>query len=159
MGCARCHDHKFDPIATSDYYALAGIFKSTRTMLSHRVDSKWNATGLGDAQAALRLDDLEQIIDRHDNAAGQRQHQADARRGARGPRRSCSRTPRQEYAAIPKAMAVVEGSVGDLRDLPARQPPDARAGRARAASRRSWRAATSRRSTATQSGRLELAAG
>ena len=28
-GCARCHDHKFDPIPTSDYYALAGIFYST----------------------------------------------------------------------------------------------------------------------------------
>ena len=27
--CARCHDHKFDPIPTSDYYALAGIFTST----------------------------------------------------------------------------------------------------------------------------------
>jgi cytochrome c553 len=27
--CARCHDHKFDPIPTADYYALAGIFKST----------------------------------------------------------------------------------------------------------------------------------
>ena len=26
LGCARCHDHKFDPIPTSDYYALAGIF-------------------------------------------------------------------------------------------------------------------------------------
>ena len=30
LGCARCHDHKFDPIPTRDYYALAGIFKSTR---------------------------------------------------------------------------------------------------------------------------------
>ena len=28
-GCARCHDHKFDPIPTTDYYALAGIFHST----------------------------------------------------------------------------------------------------------------------------------
>ncbi len=28
-GCARCHDHKFDPIPTADYYALAGIFRST----------------------------------------------------------------------------------------------------------------------------------
>ena len=32
LECARCHDHKFDPITTADYYALAGIFKSTRTM-------------------------------------------------------------------------------------------------------------------------------
>lgn len=31
VACARCHDHKFDPILTSDYYALAGIFASTRT--------------------------------------------------------------------------------------------------------------------------------
>ena len=30
--CARCHDHKFDPIAMNDYYALAGIFHNTRTV-------------------------------------------------------------------------------------------------------------------------------
>ena len=29
VACARCHDHKFDPIPTKDYYALAGIFAST----------------------------------------------------------------------------------------------------------------------------------
>ena len=32
LGCARCHDHKFDPVAQSDYYALAGIFYSTRML-------------------------------------------------------------------------------------------------------------------------------
>jgi hypothetical protein len=30
LSCARCHDHKFDPIPTSDYYALYGFFQSTR---------------------------------------------------------------------------------------------------------------------------------
>jgi hypothetical protein len=29
VSCARCHDHKFDPISMSDYYALAGVFAST----------------------------------------------------------------------------------------------------------------------------------
>ena len=29
VACARCHDHKFDPISTKDYYALAGVFAST----------------------------------------------------------------------------------------------------------------------------------
>jgi len=28
LACARCHDHKFDPISTADYYSLAGIFRS-----------------------------------------------------------------------------------------------------------------------------------
>ena len=32
LGCARCHDHKFDPVSQSDYYALAGIFYSTRML-------------------------------------------------------------------------------------------------------------------------------
>ena len=30
VACARCHDHKFDPISSEDYYALAGVFASTR---------------------------------------------------------------------------------------------------------------------------------
>ena len=34
LACARCHDHKFDPISTEDYYALAGIFFSTRVIPS-----------------------------------------------------------------------------------------------------------------------------
>ena len=32
LACARCHDHKFDPITTRDYYALAGIFFSTHIL-------------------------------------------------------------------------------------------------------------------------------
>jgi len=31
VSCARCHDHKLDPISQQDYYALAGIFRSTQT--------------------------------------------------------------------------------------------------------------------------------
>lgn len=40
IGCARCHDHKFDPIPTSDYYALAGIFRAAQSM-EHENVSKW----------------------------------------------------------------------------------------------------------------------
>lgn len=31
VACARCHDHKFDPFSMADYYALAGVFASTKT--------------------------------------------------------------------------------------------------------------------------------
>ncbi|MCC6492784.1 MAG: DUF1549 domain-containing protein [Pirellulales bacterium] len=41
VGCARCHDHKFDPIPTADYYSLAGIFASTAVMADEAPDSKW----------------------------------------------------------------------------------------------------------------------
>ena len=106
-------DHKFDPLETRDYYALAGIFKSTQTMISHRVDSKWNTTGLGSIQAALRLDDLEQIIDRHDNLLvnGNPDRML---AGAREAHTELLEAARKEYTAIPKAMAVVEGSPGDV---------------------------------------------
>jgi mono/diheme cytochrome c family protein len=30
VSCARCHDHKFDPISQGDYYSLAGVFQSTK---------------------------------------------------------------------------------------------------------------------------------
>jgi mono/diheme cytochrome c family protein len=42
LGCARCHDHKFDPVPTEDYYALAAIFKSTQTMDDLKTIAKWH---------------------------------------------------------------------------------------------------------------------
>ncbi len=39
VACARCHDHKFDPIKQADYYALAGVFASTK-MVNRTTDGK-----------------------------------------------------------------------------------------------------------------------
>lgn len=50
IGCARCHDHKFDPISTEDYYALAGIFKSTKTMESLSRIARWNENVIAGAE-------------------------------------------------------------------------------------------------------------
>jgi hypothetical protein len=47
FACARCHDHLFDPIPTRDYYALAGIFGSTRiveTMNENWRDGRYRLT-------------------------------------------------------------------------------------------------------------------
>lgn len=45
IGCARCHDHKFDPIPTRDYYALAGILRNTQ-LLEHANVSGWQRVKL-----------------------------------------------------------------------------------------------------------------
>lgn len=48
VGCARCHDHKFDPISAADYYALAGILHSTKSMANLDFVSQWNTRELPD---------------------------------------------------------------------------------------------------------------
>jgi len=55
IGCARCHDHKFDPISAADYYGLAGVFKSTLTMDSFKTVAKWHENPLPDAEAAALI--------------------------------------------------------------------------------------------------------
>ena len=51
FGCARCHDHKFDPIDTADYYGLAGIFKSTLSMRKYTKVAEWHEHLLPSAEA------------------------------------------------------------------------------------------------------------
>ena len=50
LGCARCHDHKFDAIRTVDYYGLAGIFRSTEPF----ADESRNATMWWEFPSAAR---------------------------------------------------------------------------------------------------------
>ena len=42
LACARCHDHKFDPVAQRDYYALAGIFLSSDTLYGTHIQLQNN---------------------------------------------------------------------------------------------------------------------
>jgi hypothetical protein len=74
--CARCHDHKYDPISTTDYYALAGIFRSTQTMSGlkpgRKVISEANLLALAepgkppsedDKERQTQISQLEQQLD------------------------------------------------------------------------------------------------
>ncbi|HLQ36327.1 MAG TPA: DUF1549 domain-containing protein, partial [Planctomycetota bacterium] len=83
LGCARCHDHKFDPISQRDYYALAGIFKSTRTLANLDHVSQWLERELAsDDQIALRqqrekdLAAAEQTLRQAQDAAATQQRRA-----------------------------------------------------------------------------------
>lgn len=62
LGCARCHNHKFDPIPTSDYYALAGIFKSTRTMEHFRKVARWHENPIPGPEDLKRQEEHKQKV-------------------------------------------------------------------------------------------------
>jgi dsDNA-binding SOS-regulon protein len=53
IACARCHDHKFDPISTKDYYSLASIFASSKQLakLEGTVSQLWNVPLVGKSEA------------------------------------------------------------------------------------------------------------
>ena len=58
VACARCHDHKFDPIPTTDYYALAGVFSSTEYVEAPAAP-KEQIEAYDKAQAAIQAKDNE----------------------------------------------------------------------------------------------------
>ncbi len=63
LGCARCHDHKFDPLSMADYYGLAGIFKSTKTMETLGVVARWQERPLASPEDLARRLAHQQKID------------------------------------------------------------------------------------------------
>ena len=74
VGCARCHDHKFDAISTRDYYALAGFLKSSRQQIA-LLDPHGKI-----AAAAERLNELRRA---GNEPAARRGSAADRRGGSR----------------------------------------------------------------------------
>jgi mono/diheme cytochrome c family protein len=136
LGCARCHDHKFDPIATEDYYALAGIFKSTRTMETYTKVARWHENSVAtdedlrskaehDRQIARQKEVIQTCVARADAAQRSR-----LKGGAKLPKNPEGMYPAETRAelqrlrdelvrleqaalAMPSAMGVTEGTVAD----------------------------------------------
>lgn len=78
LGCARCHDHKFDPVTQRDYYALAAIFKGTRTFSSQRYGAikYWYEHDLADDAERQAIQKVEAEIAAAKSAASQFKSQA-----------------------------------------------------------------------------------
>ncbi len=67
LGCARCHDHKFDPIGLADYYAVAGMFRSTEA--THKIPyGIWSGIHLTDLPETPQ-----QVRERRDREAAHQQ--------------------------------------------------------------------------------------
>lgn len=126
VACARCHDHKFDPITTQDYYGLAGIFASVRQTSLPLLDS---ATAqvvaarrgeIAQQEAELkRLADLTKKDPPKADEAKQQTEQAKAR---------IEELKRQPHMNEPPAYAVEDASLLVLPDGPNRTKLDYRMG-------------------------------
>jgi hypothetical protein len=129
LGCARCHDHKFDPITTSDYYGLAGIFKSTRTMETFTVVARWLERPLGSKDEVRRVEtarqkvaalqtEIAEIVQRESKTAGKKnpEDRFDPKTEEMLARLRRSKSEWERAALrLPEAMAVAEGKPQDVR--------------------------------------------
>ena len=120
LGCARCHDHKFDPLPTRDYYSLLGVFTSTRTMQNLDTVAKVHERNLGGPAApetkvnAARLQEVRQELAKLESEFGKtpetdKEKRAEIHRQAEAKRAEIKKLG----AAIPPdavVLAVEEGS-------------------------------------------------
>ena len=113
VDCARCHDHKFDPISSADYYSMLGIFTSTKTVLTYRVTSKLNATALDSADVDRSLSEIERRFDYHDDFVTNYNRATTPAQVVQEQRRALQ-DALDDYFRVPKAMAASEGEVQDL---------------------------------------------
>ena len=124
VGCARCHDHKFDPIPTTDYYALYGIFKSTNYPHAGTeiYPHTYGFAALNPDQAAelKRYEaDLSALDNRiEDMKSGKIKFPSDdEKRKAEAENQTRLRTLSNRYPYVAKAYAVAEGKPVDARQM------------------------------------------
>lgn len=105
LGCARCHDHKFDPVPARDYYALAGIFKSTRTMENLSFVSKFNERRVSTAETVTAYEAHQKQWADITNRIGTLTRNADAalKASLKGEKAEMPKDPRSLYPESTRA--------------------------------------------------------
>jgi hypothetical protein len=122
VGCARCHDHKFDPIPSTDYYALYGIFKSSNyahagtEIYPHTYG--FVALNSGQAEELKRYETQLSGLDNRieDMKAGKIKFPDEAeKKKAEAENKDNLRRLSASYPYVPKAYAVTEGKPANAR--------------------------------------------
>ena len=107
FGCARCHDHKFDPFSIEDYYSLAGVFRSTTTITNYKVVAKWHEYDFSPPE-------IKGLIDRISKAEARLKSEKDKERKNR-IKREIEDLQAERNRKTKSIMAVREGTPEDIR--------------------------------------------
>jgi hypothetical protein len=111
LGCARCHDHKFDPIPMADYYALAGIFKSTRTMDTFTVVARWYERPIAKSADQERLRAHQARVEQKRKAIAALPNNSPALKQLQAELAALEKAK----PALSEAMGVTEGKIANVR--------------------------------------------
>ena len=104
IACARCHDHKFDPISTKDYYSMASIFASTKQL------AKIEGTVSQLYYAPLVPKDVAQRYEAHQKKIEDKQKEIDALSAAEARRISDLLAPRMAEYMVAARKVYEEGA-------------------------------------------------
>lgn len=119
VSCARCHDHKTDPIPTQDYYALAGIFLSSNTHYgTDGIGGRYNQGTLielplaGDTKETYTDGELEELrVELAEVRQGLREHAETKRAVMSGEMESEGRSSAKRLRARQSQLEEILGSV------------------------------------------------
>jgi len=128
--CSRCHDHKYDPIPTADYYALAGIFLSSRHYAGTETNNRNEhgalyALGPGGQEQFTAIEEFEQKVAREQKiyiAEVNKRKQIHAALEAKGV--DWKKNPSDELIAADKLVRKHHDIVHALNTGPKPEPPE-----------------------------------
>ena len=116
ISCARCHDHKFDPITMADYYALGGIFLSSRVLQTgNRIGAPRLKISLTSAAGARRSAELRERIKQAQDELRRSEEESVSKTTLAALGRRLEQLRRDAPLERGDAIGVQEGGYGDSR--------------------------------------------
>ncbi len=110
VACARCHDHKFDPIPTQDYYSIAGVFSSCKLanlpMVPKAEADRYAAAQKPLLEADRKLKEMQK--------AEKSKPSADGKKRIKDLQAEMEKLKKAVPPAPPMAHALAEATVGDM---------------------------------------------
>ena len=118
IACARCHDHMSDPISTDEYYKLAGILKSTRTMEKITRPTRWFEHIISNPLDKNHYEKFQSLVSAQKALINAFKEQINAELLASGKIKKLPKNPVNIYSdAVKKELAIMENKLSEYEEM------------------------------------------